>query len=667
MIDDIEQISSEQVRQIEWQGDNMLYDLQLYELGDGLDEFIVFAPDPDVETLWHNTLKHYIEELPYSRKCIVFTYQGNWVAKIFKDGWYPYHGYETVEIVKPKFVWAKNPDIDKLMDFVDDPFGTYEPNKWERDYKLIWHIDPRFNPTDDKVWTMSVQTIGREVLGTKDMGYLTPNVNVEFNDHLPDLGVDIDECCPPFWELANECAYELDPVHQTDQQLWVVKFTPGWRTPKEWKWMGTVSPTLKIEYNPDLPPLDYELDYTIPWHDFTYEHVWMLDRKYLTNGEDDIWAFKVTVSADVEGSKVVDYISPNFNIEYNPVLPELTYDLDYTIPWHDFGYKHVWLLDRSHLNSGEEDIWALTLNLTAEQMGSKTVGYISPEVDVQINTDLPTMNHNLEYVIPWYDLKYDHVWYLEPTELSNDKIWAIRMKAVDEPAGLKELGTVKPLISENLDVIFISYHEPNAEENWERVLEKAPWAKRVDGVKGIFEAHKAAANLANTDMFFVVDGDAYLTYNWEFDFQPGIFDRDCTYVWPSKNPINNLTYGYGGVKLFARSTVKSLRSWGTDLTLSVGKKLKVMKDVSNITRFNTSEYDTWKSAFRECAKLSKKTDLESALRLQAWLSPVETAAFAAWAKQGAEQGVEFANANADITKVNDYEWLKEQFINNSSI
>jgi hypothetical protein len=139
------------------------------------------------------------------------------------------------------------------------------------------------------------------------------------------------------------------------------------------------------------------------------------------------------------------------------------------------------------------------------------------------------------------------------------------------------------------------------------------------------------------------------------------------YVWPSKNPVNNLTYGNGGVKLFVRSDMLGLKKWGTDLTLSVGKKLKVMDEISNITKFNTTEYDTWRSAFRECAKLYKKTDAESKERLQAWLSPVETAKFAEWAKRGADQGVEFARDNEDITNVNDYEWLKARFINNSSI
>jgi hypothetical protein len=318
-------------------------------------------------------------------------------------------------------------------------------------------------------------------------------------------------------------------------------------------------------------------------------------------------------------------------------------------------------LDRKHLTEDEEDIWAFTIHFTAEQEGSKTIDYISPNIKIEHNTSLPKIRNGVNYDIPWYDFEFEHVWYLDDPKVVHDKIWISKFRLTDNTTGEKELGTLTPLWADQMDVIFISYNELNAEQNWNRVLQKAPNAKRVDGVKGIFEAHKAAAKLASTDIFFVVDGDAYLTFDWEFNFQPGIFDRDCTYVWKSKNPINNLTYGYGGVKLFNTAKMRSLKSWGTDLTLSVSKKLKIIDKISNITQFNTSEYNTWKAAFRECAKLTKNKDAESREKLTEWLNPVKFADFAKWAKLGAEQGVEFAKSNEDITKVNNYNWLKNTF------
>ena len=48
----------------------------------------------------------------------------------------------------------------------------------------------------------------------------------------------------------------------------------------------------------------------------------------------------------------------------------------------------------------------------------------------------------------------------------------------------------------DLDFVYISYMEPNKEENWADLKNKVPWAKRIDGVKGFDSAHKAAADTA---------------------------------------------------------------------------------------------------------------------------------------------------------------------------
>lgn len=594
MLDRIYQIPHEESRTVEWHGHDLHYDLQLYELGAGHDEFFVINPTDDIARKWETDLKYYIDDIPSSRKCVVISYEGQWIVKIFKDGWYPYHGYETVEIVKTQLIWTKNPDIDKLITYEDNPFSTFDPAKWDRDYKLIWYIDPRFNPLDDKVWAFSCHPMGKETLGTKDMGYVVPDVVVEFNEHLPDIGVDATECYPAFYDLEHECAYELNPIHQTnDERLWVVKFTPTWRVPKEWKWIGTISPEYTVIYNPDLPKLDYQLEYTIPWYDFKFEHIWMLDKKHLKQGESDIWAFTIQVSEELEGSKIIDYVSPTVNITYNPDLPKLKYDEEYTVPWYDLAYEHVW-----YLNS--------------------------------------------------------------PTE---EKIWAVKASMCNTPIGEKEIGVIVPLFADHLDVVFISYKEPNADANWKRVLEKAPWAKRVHGIEGIFNAHKAAAKLATTDMFYVVDGDAWLVDEWEFNFQPGIFDRDCAYVWSSKNPVNDLTYGYGGVKLFSRSILIRKKKWNTlDMFTGIMPKIQVEDKVSCITQFNVDAFSTWRSAFRECVKLYKNNQMG---KLNEWLSSNPKRKFGKFAALGARHACDyvdrFSNDHNAMLKINDYDWLRKQF------
>jgi hypothetical protein len=66
------------------------------------------------------------------------------------------------------------------------------------------------------------------------------------------------------------------------------------------------------------------------------------------------------------------------------------------------------------------------------------------------------------------------------------------------------------------DIVFISYNEPNADENFAKLIERFPRAKRVHGVKGIHQAHIAAAKLSTTPMFWVVDGDAIVEDNFKF-------------------------------------------------------------------------------------------------------------------------------------------------------
>jgi hypothetical protein len=220
------------------------------------------------------------------------------------------------------------------------------------------------------------------------------------------------------------------------------------------------------------------------------------------------------------------------------------------------------------------------------------------------------------------------------------------------------------------DVVFISYNEPNADNNYNNLLKKFPNAKRVHGVKGIHQAHIAAANLATTEMFYVVDGDAELVIDFNFNIHIPIVFRDHVHVWRSRNPINSLIYGYGGIKLLPRDKTINMDISKTDMTTSISSKFKAMPTVSNITAFNTDPFNTWKSAFRECTKLSSKIidrqkDDETAERLQIWCNVGKDKPFGKYAIAGALAGKEFGEANrgnlTELKKINDFDWLKEQY------
>ena len=67
-----------------------------------------------------------------------------------------------------------------------------------------------------------------------------------------------------------------------------------------------------------------------------------------------------------------------------------------------------------------------------------------------------------------------------------------------------------------LDIFHLSYKEQYAEQTWEKLVSKFPYAKRVKGIQGIFNAHKRCAELAYTKSFYVVDADADLEEDFDF-------------------------------------------------------------------------------------------------------------------------------------------------------
>jgi hypothetical protein len=220
------------------------------------------------------------------------------------------------------------------------------------------------------------------------------------------------------------------------------------------------------------------------------------------------------------------------------------------------------------------------------------------------------------------------------------------------------------------DIIFISYKEPNADENFKFLKQRFPHAQRVDGVKGIHQAHIAAAKKAFTKMFWVVDGDAIIVDDFYFNYVVSKYDLECVHVWQSKNPVNNLKYGYGGVKLLPRNLTISMDITNPDMTTSISDNFKLIEQTSNITAFNTDPFNTWKSAFRECVKLSsriidRQNNDETAERLNVWCSNVSDAPYSEYAILGALQGKEYGslhNGNIqELKKINDFDWLKEKF------
>ena len=85
-----------------------------------------------------------------------------------------------------------------------------------------------------------------------------------------------------------------------------------------------------------------------------------------------------------------------------------------------------------------------------------------------------------------------------------------------------------------LNIVLITYKQDNAEELLKRLPERTVLVQDVDG---IFEAHQEAAKLCDSDMFWVVDGDAEVVDDFDFSYIPDVYDREVTHVWHSLNPV----------------------------------------------------------------------------------------------------------------------------------
>ena len=217
----------------------------------------------------------------------------------------------------------------------------------------------------------------------------------------------------------------------------------------------------------------------------------------------------------------------------------------------------------------------------------------------------------------------------------------------------------------NSDIVFISYDEENADENYEHLIKYFPNAKRVHGVEGIREAHVAAAKLANSNFFFTVDGDNKIIPNSDLSL-PEDINENTVYVWRCKNAVNNLVYGFGAIKLWPKKIFSDDLTHYTDHAMTATRNYKVINKLASTTHFNTSPFSAWRSGFREAVKLAKNiqenADQFSLQRLSIWKSEGSSKPFGEWTIKGAKMGEAFFKNSQDIQLINDFEKLKDIFL-----
>ncbi len=221
------------------------------------------------------------------------------------------------------------------------------------------------------------------------------------------------------------------------------------------------------------------------------------------------------------------------------------------------------------------------------------------------------------------------------------------------------------------DVVFISYSENSAENNWKHLLSLVPYAKRVHGVEGINNAYNQASKLSDTSNFFTVDGDNRVCSDFSWKNIKNLDDNiNCVHTWRCENAVNGLVYGYGGVKLWPQNLFKEIKNNYLDFTTTVAKNgYFIQEDVASITRFNTTEEEAWRAGFRECVKLSseciRRFDKQSNERLLTWMRKGIDTEFGYWTILGSRMGCLYGNkykgSPTNLSVINNFEDLKKIF------
>ena len=170
----------------------------------------------------------------------------------------------------------------------------------------------------------------------------------------------------------------------------------------------------------------------------------------------------------------------------------------------------------------------------------------------------------------------------------------------------------------DLDVVYLSYDEPQKEEFWLKIKNMVPWAKRVDSVKGSDAAHKAAGEASDTERFILVDGDNMPEEKF-FNIQLDFTDKDpsfklAQYRWKAINNINGLRYGNGGMSSWTKTYVANMQTHEAqtegDVTRiadfcmdSKDNLYWAMYDCYSTTYPNATPFQAWRAGFREGVKM----------------------------------------------------------------
>jgi hypothetical protein len=243
----------------------------------------------------------------------------------------------------------------------------------------------------------------------------------------------------------------------------------------------------------------------------------------------------------------------------------------------------------------------------------------------------------------------------------------------------------------DVPVVFLSFDEPNADENWELLKSICPHKRiaRVHGVVGFDAAHKAAASeFPSSEYIITVDADNKVDPKFFNKILPEGMDGRVSFTWGGRQYTNGLMYGNGGLKMWSTEHLANMRSHelaeeerdAVDFCWDFNRYKELPGCFSNVYT-NASPYQAFRVGFREGVKLSMEqgrvlgfeewsTTMHAAnfQRLMTWMTLGRDVENGAWSVYGARLAVKLLQYDDfNFVNIRDYAWFKDFFAQHETV
>jgi hypothetical protein len=284
---------------------------------------------------------------------------------------------------------------------------------------------------------------------------------------------------------------------------------------------------------------------------------------------------------------------------------------------------------------------------------SKYVHFYVDEPTIDYGKILPNMEHN----------PYLHILNEYEAVVPSDVVYKLYDKLSDYAYVFHHRYPVK---IEPLDIVFFSNGESCAEDNYNHLLEITKnlpnKVHRIDRVGGRVKSQHAAANISTTSWYFLVNAKLRVRDDFDFNWQPNRMKSSRHYIFTCTNSVNGLEYGHQAI--VANNRILTLNTEVRGLDFTMDSLTEIVNINSGTSTYNSSEYDTWRTAFREMIKLCTNTDQDSIDRGAAWMNK-GNGDFGNYSKMGARDAVDYYNSvDGNMEKLMltyDWDWLNQYY------